>query len=93
LFTKPRPKSDLDRSITAAINELNNSEIGSEKYVTILDQIVKLREMKEAEKPSRVKPDTWALIGANIAGIILILNYENAHVITSKAMNLVQTPR
>jgi hypothetical protein len=34
--------------------------------------------------------DTWATIGANLAGIIIILNHERAHVIATKSLGLVR---
>lgn len=43
----------------------------------------------EAEKPDRVSKDTLAIIGANIAGIVLILGHERLNVITSKALGFV----
>jgi hypothetical protein len=34
----------------------------------------------------------WTVIG-NLTGILLILNYERAHVVTSKAIGFVLKPR
>lgn len=36
----------------------------------------------------RVSPDTIALIGANLVGLLLVMNYERMHVIASKAFGL-----
>jgi len=43
-------------------------------------------KMSEIDKPDRVSKDTLAIIGANIAGIVLILGYERLNIITSKAL-------
>ncbi len=51
-----------------------------------------LRE-KEAEKPDRVSKETWALIGANIAGIVMIIGHEKFNVIASKALGFVMKSR
>lgn len=37
----------------------------------------------------KVSPDTLLLVGANILGLILILNYEKMGIVTSKALNFV----
>jgi hypothetical protein len=93
MFTKPRPKTPLEKEIDIALVALSDHKPSSEEYAKIVDQIAKLHEMKEIEKPSRVSYDTWALIGANLAGILLIIRHENTNVITSKAMSLLVKPR
>jgi hypothetical protein len=56
---------------------------------------VKLAELemdlktKEFEKSRRVSPDTLAIVAANIAGILLIIGYERANVVTSKALSFI----
>lgn len=47
----------------------------------------------EALKPDRVSADTWAMVGANIAGIVLIIGYERLNVITSKALGFILKSR
>lgn len=47
----------------------------------------------EAEKPDRISKETWAAIGANLAGIVLILGHERANVIASKALGFVLKSR
>lgn len=44
---------------------------------------------KEIEDYRRVKPDTLALIAANIAGIIAIISHERINVVTSKALGFI----
>lgn len=46
---------------------------------------------REANSKIPVKPETLALIGGNLAGIIAILSYEKANIITSKALGFVKT--
>jgi hypothetical protein len=91
MFWTKRP-SLLDFQIDKAIRALNGYEIGSEEYVKILDTLSTLYKMKE-ENTSSVSKDTLAVIGANLLGILLIIQHENVNVITSKAMNLVMKPR
>lgn len=44
---------------------------------------------KESEDFRRVKPETLALIAANIAGIVLVIGHERINVITSKALGFI----
>lgn len=47
----------------------------------------------EIDKPDRVSKDTLAIIGANLAGIAIIIGYERLNVITSKAIGFVSKLR
>jgi hypothetical protein len=47
----------------------------------------------EIEKPDSISKDTLAIIGANLAGIALILGYERLNIITSKAIGFVNKLR
>ena len=89
MFNKDKEQTDLEFAIDNAFQALRGHAVGDKEYVVVLSQIVKLHELKQNEKPKRVSPDTLALITANLVGIIMIIAYENAHVITSKALNTV----
>lgn len=44
----------------------------------------------EMARRRRVSPETWALIGANIFGIILVMKQEQFNIVTSKAFGMVK---
>ena len=91
MFTKKSaPKTQLDDALSKALRELQEKDVTDEAYGPALDRVVKLHKMKQEELPDRVSPDTWALVGANLAGIVMILSHEHAHVITSKALGFVR---
>lgn len=90
MFPFAKEPSQLDAALDKAYAALNNQKETDAEYAKILDQIVKLHSMKEDEKSSRVSPDTWAVIGTNLVGIMLIIRHEHVNVITSRAMNLVK---
>jgi|JI9StandDraft_1071089.scaffolds.fasta_scaffold441265_2 methylthioribose-1-phosphate isomerase len=93
MFTKSnQTTSDLDKALDSAYTMLHNTEEDTELYAQILDQIVKLNKMKN-ENSSSVSKDTLALIGANLAGILLIITHEHTNVIATKAMSLVVKPK
>jgi hypothetical protein len=84
-------KMEIDRLIEAM---KSTDEKDSEKYAQMtarLDTLYKLREVDaKVNTPKHVSADTWAIIGANLAGIILVVGHERAAVITSKALPLVR---
>lgn len=92
-ISKERPETHIEAALERAISELANHAVESAEYGQIMNQIEKLHAMKESEKPSRVSKDTWAMIGANLTGILLIIHHERADIITSKALSFAQKIR
>lgn len=83
----------LEDTIAAALKQLIDTPLGTEEYAEKLSQIKGLYELKKSNSSQSVSPDTmWTVIG-NLTGILLILNYERAHVVTSKAIGFVLKPR
>jgi hypothetical protein len=83
----------LDDTIAEALKQLSGIKVDDEVYSRRLDQIAKLYKLKEQEAPRRVSPDViWTVLG-NLTGIAMILGYEHARVVTSKAIGFVLKPR
>jgi predicted RND superfamily exporter protein len=65
--------------------EIRKAESDTNCEVKKLDAQLKQRDV---DQPWRVSPDTLAIVGANVLGIVMILGYERANVIASKALGL-----
>lgn len=91
MFTKKTDpeKTTLDEVIADALKVLNENVIGDPEYDTKLDQLTKLYAMKAQIPSRRLSADTLATVGANLAGILIIVGHERAHVVTSKALNFI----
>lgn len=91
MFTKKTPEpTRIDEAINVIIVEMRNKKATDPEYAVMVSQLERLYKLKEIDSPKkRVSPDTVALIAGNLAGILLILNYERAHVVTSKALGFV----
>ena len=80
-----------DQNLDAAINELYSQLDGltgdTDEYAKTLDQLTKLYALKA--NPSRVSADTLANIAANLTGILIVVGYEQKHVITTKALGFI----
>jgi len=84
-----KPQKDDDQLI-AAIDvlyaKMSDLSPESREYSAVVDQLQKLYSLKDNSK-SYVSPDTLAMVAGNLAGILLIVGHERAHVVTSKAIN------
>ncbi len=93
-----RKKDDKPNNLEDALNELFTElahvEGDTEKYDKLTDQIEKLMKLREHNKPRKpVDPNTLILAGANILGIIVIVGYEQKHVLHSKAMSFIRSAK
>lgn len=89
LITKKDKRSKIDVEINRVLEEASYISAGSEEYKTISENIERLYKAKSYEKVRSVSPDTIAVVVGNLLGIAIILGYEQAHVITSKALGFV----
>lgn len=86
-------KTTLDDVITEALTQTSGISIDTEEYANKVETLSKLYKLKETDSKSRISPDTVAIVAGNLAGIVLILGYERAHVVTSKALGFVLKSR
>lgn len=85
-----RNPTGLEQAIDRLLSELANETADSEEYARMTDQLVKLHAMKTTEGFRLPSPDALIAAAANILGIILIVNYERVHVVTSKALPFIR---
>lgn len=83
-----KKQTALDKQIEMVIKSLSECEPGSEEYMNIIEVLDKLYKMKSQDDKG-VSMDTLLIVGGNLLGIVLILGYEKAGTITSKALNLI----
>lgn len=83
----------LDETIDAALAELKELKTNDPAYQTTLDRVKELYKLKDQTSPKRVSPDTVVQVAGSLAGIILIISYEHAHAISSKALGFVMKSR
>lgn len=93
LKTKIDTPTHLDEVITKVLAQMSETNSGTPEFAAMADQLTKLYKLKEIESPSRVSPDTLAVVAGNLAGILMILNFERVHIVTSKAIGFVLKPR
>jgi hypothetical protein len=88
MFKKSEIETKIDEEILRVLEDMKEEdEKDSEAYGRMVDQMVKLQELRHK---GGISKETLATIGANLAGIIVILGHERANVIASKAFGLVK---
>lgn len=80
-----------DAQLTEAITDvhalMSKTPPNTESYAAMVDQLVKLHSLKT---PSRMpSTDQMVAITAHLAGVGMIVGYERANVITTKALTFV----
>ena len=94
MFTrKPSSNKDgLTKAIDSLLEEMSALSGDDPEYAKMADQLTKLYALKEVdhkvESNMRINLDTLAVVGANLAGILMIVGYERENVMTSKALSL-----
>ena len=91
MFTPKLPPepSELDEAITKALKQLDNVQAFSDEYIKGVSQIEKLYALKTVNRRQRISPDTMAIVLGNLLGIVLIVGYERANVLSSAAKTFV----
>jgi len=93
MFSRKAVKTKLDEAIDLVLSEMQTISSDSDEYAKMIVQLERLYKLKEIDSPKRVSPDTLAIVAGNLAGILLILNFERAGVVTSKALSFVMKLR
>ena len=83
-----KKENKLQARIDELLDELAVLEGDSPEYDRVSTQASKLISIQNQTKVSGFSKDALLAAGVNLAGILIITQYEKADVITSKAFNL-----
>ena len=83
---KDREQTGLEKAIEDVLFAMDTTDPTDPAYAKMVKQLTKLHKMKEEERPSRVSKDAVLTAAANLAGIVVIVGYEQKHILTSKAL-------
>lgn len=94
LKKKDKTPSLYDQLIDDCMNEMLHLSSDSDAYSKMLDSLKDLHKLRDTEKSRiRVSPDAVAGIAGNLLGIGMIMSFEKANVITTKALGFVTKPK
>lgn len=80
----------LDAAINRLLDGMDNEDLDSEQYSKNLEHLERLSKLRTQERPGRVDLDTMVAVAGNILGIVIIVAYEQKHVMTSKGLGFVR---
>ena len=86
IFTKDK-RTNLEKTIDSALKAMEGLSPDSKEYAEIASNVEKLYKAKGNEKT--ISPDTIAVVAGNLIGLALIMSFERANVITTKALGFV----
>lgn len=86
----PKMNTYIDKEIARTVLVMQEKEVDSKEYADLLDRLGKLHKLRQDEKPDQVSTDTLVAAGAQILGILLILNHEHLNMITSRALPFIR---
>ncbi len=92
-FVKNETITPLDNLIEGVLDEMRMMGVDSEEYPKLMTYLERLYEVKAKERRTPVSRDTVVLVAGNLLGIILIVAYEQKHVMTSKGFSQIIRPK
>lgn len=84
----PSEPTGIQKIIGDIEREMDSVSADSDEYARMVDQYIKLQQFKTTSR-TRISPDVLATIVANLVGVIAVINHEQTHALTSKALGLV----
>jgi len=79
----------LEDAIIRILDDMEKVGPGTEEYTALLAQLERLSTLRTQERPPRVSRDTFATVAAHLCGILIIVAYEQKHVMASKGLSFV----
>ena len=79
----------LDDIIDHVQSTMLTIDADSEEYPKLVDMLSELYKIKADKAGDRFSKDAMLAVFGNLAGILLIINYERVHVVTSKALGFI----
>ena len=88
-----KAETTLQELIDTAHTQLFSLSIGTPEYKEALDELDRLYKLKNLNKGFAISPDALIAVFGNLAGILLILNFERIGVVTTKALGFILKAR
>ena len=87
VFKRNPIKAKVDEQIINLLESMELENGYTDNYKSMATHAEKLLELRQKDTVSK---DAWVTVGTHIAGLIVLMNHERAHVIASKALGFVK---
>lgn len=84
--------SRLEDCMMKILDEMDTFGPDSQEYPTMLDHLERVSNLHKSEDKRKATPDNLILVAGNLLGILVIVAYEQKHVMTSKGLGFVRKP-
>jgi hypothetical protein len=91
-FSNDETKS-LNKQIDAVLDRMDDVGVDSDEYRKLMKSLERLTDIKKKLRREPVSRNTMILVAGNLLGILLIIAYEQTHVMTSKGFSHVIRPK
>ena len=89
-FFREKELTDYDVLIEAVITEMQVNGPDAPEYPEYLEYLQKLNELNGKSPKKSIDPNTLLQVGGSIASVLIIVMYEQKHVITTKALGFIR---
>jgi len=89
LFTKKDKRTKIEQAMDVCLEKMDTFDPSTKDYKDTIDSLSLLIEAKNAKAKGEISKDTLVVVAGNLAGILLILNFERLGIITSKSLGFV----
>lgn len=90
-------RTALEKEMDRLSTLLRDTDPDSPEYTLLIDELTQLSEIQAKQKPvkevKRIDPNTVLVVLGGLAEIVLIMSYENLHVLSTKAFGRILRPR
>lgn len=91
-----KEKTGLELAIERLHSDMQAEDPDTDKYAKMADNLTKLYKLREFDKNDeqyRPSADTLTIVLGNLSAVLIIVAYEQKHVITTKATSFLQKLR
>lgn len=85
--------SIYDGPIQKVLTEMEQYSPEEEQYKAAIAHLETLTKLKAEERPKRIDANTMLIVGGNLLGILLVVAYEQKHVMTTKSIGFTLKPK
>jgi hypothetical protein len=90
MFQKPESELRIEAASNRVLLAMEDTDPNSHEYETLVNRLSDLNSIKVNNTKSKLSKDALLTVAANLAGIVLILQYERAEIVGSKALTFVK---
>src|SRR5690606_2356005 len=80
-------------AITKLVDELEQYDPTDPEFANAIEKLEQIVKVQGQKAQRSINPDTLLIVGGNLLGILIIVAYEQKHVLTSKASGFILKPK